>query len=49
MRIPIMIALSAMSIVFAGCGHKSFHQGEMPDPGPYMIHFHELMPMVMTR
>ena len=42
MRIPIMIALLAMSVVFVGCTHKSFHQGDMPDPGPYMIHFHEL-------
>ena len=42
MRTSIVIALLAMSLGIAGCGHKRFHQGDMPDPEPYMIHFHEL-------
>jgi hypothetical protein len=32
----------ACFILFVGCGRKTFHPGTMPDPGPYMIHFHEL-------
>jgi major membrane immunogen (membrane-anchored lipoprotein) len=42
MRNAITIALLVTSVLLAGCGHKKFHQGSMPDPGPYMIHYHEL-------
>lgn len=42
MRNPIVIAVLALAILFVGCSHKTFHQGSMPDPGPYMIHYHEL-------
>ena len=42
MRNTIMLALLALSILFVGCGHKTFHQGSMPEPGAYMIHFTEL-------
>jgi major membrane immunogen (membrane-anchored lipoprotein) len=42
MRNPIIIALLAMSMLAVSCGHKKFHHGSMPDPGPYMIHFDEL-------
>jgi major membrane immunogen (membrane-anchored lipoprotein) len=42
MRKPITIALLAFAVLIVGCGHNTFHQGAMPDPGPYMIHFHEL-------
>ena len=40
-KVSVMVLLS-MAILVAGCGHKKFHHGSMPDPGPYMIHFHEL-------
>lgn len=42
MRYTSMLALLALLILLVGCGHKRFHQGSMPDPGPYMIHFDEL-------
>ncbi len=42
MRKAVITALLALCVVFVGCGHKKFHQGSMPDPGPFMIHFHEL-------
>ena len=42
MRNTVLTILLAMSVGFIGCGHKRFHQGGMPDPGPYMVHFHEL-------
>ena len=42
MRKLTIFVLLTLAVGFAGCGHKQFHQGEMPDPGPYMIHFHEL-------
>jgi major membrane immunogen (membrane-anchored lipoprotein) len=42
MRKPIIIGLLALSFGIAGCGHQTFHHGNMPDPGPYMIHYYEL-------
>ena len=42
MRKPIFIGLLALSLGIAGCGHRTFHHGSMPDPGPYMIHYYEL-------
>ena len=42
MRNVMLCALLVLAVGFTGCGHKKFHQTEMPDPGPYMIHFHEL-------
>ena len=42
MRNVTVIVLISMAILAGGCGHKTFHQGSMPDPGPYMIHFDEL-------
>jgi hypothetical protein len=42
MRNTVLITLLAISVGFIGCGHKRFHHGDMPDPGPYMVHFPEL-------
>ena len=42
MRKTILITILALAVGIVGCGQKQFHQGEMPDPGPYMVHFHEL-------
>ncbi|MBR9986266.1 MAG: hypothetical protein KFF68_10170 [Desulfosarcina sp.] len=42
MRKLSVTVLISIAILGGGCGHNKFHQGSMPDPGPYMIHFHEL-------
>jgi major membrane immunogen (membrane-anchored lipoprotein) len=42
MRKPVMIALLISAVAVVGCGRQTFHPSDMPDPGPYMIHFHEL-------
>ncbi|BBO67422.1 hypothetical protein DSCA_13520 [Desulfosarcina alkanivorans] len=38
----ITLVFLALPVLFVGCGHNTFHHGDMPDPGPYMIHFYEL-------
>ena len=42
MRKVSVAVLISIAIFAGGCGHNKFHQGSMPDPGPYMIHFDEL-------
>ncbi len=42
MRKVVVSGLVSIAFLIGGCGHKQFHQGAMPDPGAYMIHFHEL-------
>ena len=42
MRNVTVTVLISMAILAGGCGHKTFHQGSMPDLGPYMIHFDDL-------
>ena len=42
MRNVTVTVLISMAILAGGCSHNKFHQGSMPDPGPYMIHFDEL-------
>ena len=42
MRNVTVTVLISMAILAGGCGHKTFHQGSMPDPRPYMIHFDQL-------
>ena len=42
MRNVAVTILISMAILAGGGGHNTFHQGSMPDPGPYLIHFHEL-------
>ena len=42
MRNVTVTVLISMAILAGGCGHKTYHQGSMPDPRPYMIHFDQL-------
>ena len=42
MRNVTVTVLISMAILAGGCGHKTFHQGSMPDPRPYMIHLDQL-------
>lgn len=42
MRKVTVSVLISIAMLAGGCGHQTFHQGAMPDPGPYLIHFHEL-------
>ena len=42
MRKAYFAVMLVAILAFIGCGQKRFHQGAMPDPEPYMIHFHEL-------
>ena len=42
MRNVTVTVLISMAILAGGCGHKTYHQGSMPDPKPYMIHFDQL-------
>ena len=42
MKTTALVTLLVLSVAMAACGPKRFHQGEMPDPGPYRVHFHEL-------
>lgn len=42
MRTALIISAAALSLLVWGCGKQTFHHDPMPDPGPYMIHFHEL-------
>ncbi len=41
-NVIFMPVLVSIALLIGGCGHQPFHPGSMPDPGPYMIHFHEL-------
>jgi hypothetical protein len=42
MRNVAVTILVSVAILAGGCGRNTFHPGSMPDPGPYLIHFHEL-------
>ena len=42
-RILIALALTFLLGLFLGCAKKQkFHQTDMPDPGSYEAHFHEV-------